>query len=452
MGRLWSRLTLAFVTVIAVTLFTVAVLASKGVGGDFQQYISRRDELAQGGLLDSLQRFYQEHNTWTGVSAVFAETDSARSQPRGQMRGRPAMIVADASGQIVFDSQNSRIGQALTAQERDVALPILINDQTAGLFVVLPGQGALLQADQNFLQRLQGTLFAAALVAGGVGILFGLVFSRSLAHPLWTLSRTATEFAHRNWTTRAPEIGTVEARQVARAFNQMADSLNEADRLRRNLMADIAHELRTPLTVMQGTLHAILDGLYPMDKAELTAVYDETRLLQRLVDDVRELALADAGQLTMNLQRTDLVALVRNVIGTFSAAADAKGLNVKTAIPDGIMLVNIDPDRLRQILHNLLANALRHTDEGGISISVVAQSAPDPVVRVSISDTGEGILPEDLPHVFDRFYRGRSGNSEKGTGLGLAIAKTWLNAMHGEIGVESAVERGSEFWFTLPLN
>lgn len=453
MNRLWSRLIVAFVTVIALTLLTVAVLASNGVGSDFQQYLSRRDELAQNGLLDNLLSFYQQHQSWDGVSVILADQDLGRGQPRGQMRGRPTMLVADAQEKIVYDSRNSRLGEVLTGAERDIALPIVDANQTIGFFVIMPGQGGLLPADQNFIQRLQNTLVWAALIAGGVGIAFGIIFSRTMARPLSILARTADQYARQNWTQRVSVSGTVEVRQVARAFNQMADSLEQADQLRRNLMADIAHELRTPLTVMQGTLHAMIDDVYPMDKADLTAVYDETRLLQRLVDDVRELALADAGQLTLNLQKTDLSALVQSALNTFTIAADAKGLQVAATIPDSAIWATVDSDRLRQVLHNLLANALRHTAEGCVCVTVEVQAkeAAPASVRLSVSDTGEGILPEDLPHVFDRFYRGKSSKSEKGTGLGLPIAKMWITAMHGDIGVERNAGKGSVFWFTLPL-
>jgi two-component system OmpR family sensor kinase/two-component system sensor histidine kinase BaeS len=448
--RLWIRLTLAFVTVIAITLVTVALLASSGVGRDFQQYLTRRDALVQEGLLDSLLAYYQRNGNWEGVSSVFASEDSGRGQGRGMMRGRPAMLVVDSQGQIVYDSRAERTGTMLTATERNAALPITDGPQVVGYFAMLPGQGGMMPAEQTFLDRLQGTLLTAALIASSVGIVSGLILSRTVAKPLSALANAATRFASKEWSQRVPVQGTAEVRQVAAAFNQMADSLEQADRLRRSLMADIAHELRTPLTVMQGTLHAMIDDVYPLDKAELTTIYDETRLLSRLVDDVRDLALADAGQLQLNLQQIDIKTLIQNAVSTFAIAADAKGLEVIASIPANLPCVDADPDRLSQVLHNLMANALRHTQVGSICISVAAQ--PDqPEVRVSISDTGDGIPPEELPHVFDRFYRGRSGKIEKGSGLGLPIARTWITAMKGEIGVKSAAGKGSEFWFTLPV-
>jgi two-component system OmpR family sensor kinase/two-component system sensor histidine kinase BaeS len=450
MDRLWMRLTLAFVAVIVVTLLIVAWFASQGVGTDFQQYLTRRDELTQGGLLDDLTAFYQQNGNWNGVSSILANQDPGGGQARGMMRGRPSLIVADADGKIVYDNRNERLGTALTNSERGLALPIVNSSQTIGFFLVLSGQGGMMPADQNFLNRLQGTLGAAALLAGGIGIAFGIFLSHTIAKPLSMLAAAATRFAAQEWSQRVPVRGTTEVRQVASAFNQMADSLEEADQLRRNLMADVAHELRTPLTVMQGTLHAMIDDVYPIDKAELTTVYDETRLLNRLVEDVRILSLADAGQLTLALQQINLNILVQNAINTFAIAADAKGVQVIASIPDKIITVNADSDRLSQVLHNLLANALRHTEEGCICITVAVQTEFSKV-RVAISDTGDGILSEELPHVFDRFYRGRTGTIEKGSGLGLPIARTWITAMKGEMGVNSVAGKGSEFWFTLPL-
>ncbi len=450
MDRLWMRLTFAFVAVIVVTLLIVAWFASQGVGTDFQQYLTHRDELAQGGLLDDLTAFYQQNGSWNGVSSILNDQELGRGQARGMMRGRPSLIVADAHGQIVYDNRDERIGTLLSDNERRLALPILNGDQAVGFFLILSGQSGMMPADQNFLNRLQGTLGAAALLAGGIGIAFGFFLSHTIAKPLSMLAAAATRFAAQEWIQRVPVQGTTEVRQVASAFNLMADSLEEADQLRRNLMADVAHELRTPLTVMQGTLHAMIDDVYPIDKAELTTVYDETRLLNRLVEDVRILSLADAGQLTLALQQTNLNMLIQNAVNTFAIAADAKGVQVIASIPDKIITVNADSDRLSQVLHNLFANALRHTQEGCICITVAAQTEFSKV-RIAISDTGDGILSEELPHVFDRFYRGRTGTIEKGSGLGLPIARTWITAMKGEMGVNSVAGKGSEFWFTLPL-
>jgi signal transduction histidine kinase len=193
----------------------------------------------------------------------------------------------------------------------------------------------------------------------------------------------------------------------------------------------------------------MLDGVYPLERSEIATLYDETRLLNRLVDDLRELALADAGQMTLNAQSVNVTEMLRAAIINFSVAADAQ--NIRIALEQGEELsVRADPDRLAQILRNLIANALRHTPSGG-SINLSARVA-ERFVRIGVADTGEGIAAEDLPNIFERFYRGDKSRTRTsgGTGLGLAIAKAWVEAMGGSIGVESELGRGSHFWFTLP--
>jgi two-component system OmpR family sensor kinase/two-component system sensor histidine kinase BaeS len=203
---------------------------------------------------------------------------------------------------------------------------------------------------------------------------------------------------------------------------------------------------------MQGNLGAMLDEVYPLDRAEIATLYDQTRLLSRLVNDLRELALADAGQLQMHITLINLADLLNSVVANFSVGAEAQ--NVVLALDADLpsASVNADADRVRQVLQNLVANALRHTPDGG-HVTVHARQDSAASVRVEVSDTGEGIAAEDLPHVFERFYRGDKSRTRTtgSTGLGLAIAKAWVDAMGGKIGVESERGNGARFWFTLPV-
>jgi signal transduction histidine kinase len=220
--------------------------------------------------------------------------------------------------------------------------------------------------------------------------------------------------------------------------------------VRRDLISDIAHELRTPLTVMQGNLQALLDGVYPLDQSEIATLSDQTRLLTRLVDDLRELSLADAGQLPLQIQNVALLPLLQTSAAQFSLAAQAQNVQLTVNSDEHLPYVLADPERLAQVLRNLLANALRHTPPGG-RIQITATSHPQ--LCVSVSDTGEGIAAGDVEHIFERFYRVEKARtrSQGSTGLGLAICKAWVEAMGGEIGVQSTVGRGSRFWVSLPL-
>lgn len=312
------------------------------------------------------------------------------------------------------------------------------------------GQGPPRPADLAFLEELRNVLIVAALVAGGVGITLGALISRAVAAPLSNLASAAHDFAGRHWERRVPVGGVNEVAEVARAFNGMADELQKAETLRRNLMADIAHELRTPLTVIQGNLRALLDGVYPLEMKEIASLYDETRLLIRLVSDLRELALAESGQTPVNIESVDVNGVLQAAVDNFSVAAESQSTTIELKTPPNLPYVLADADRLRQVLYNLLTNALRHAAGGQVTLSAAAQNES---LRVSVQDTGEGIQPEDLPHLFDRFYRADSSRTRAtgGSGLGLAIAKTWIELMGGRIGVESTPGQGSTFWVTLPL-
>jgi two-component system, OmpR family, sensor kinase len=445
MNRLWVRLSIAFVAVAMISALAVAVLATSVAGNQFQQYVARRDLLAQSGLLDSLAAYYQATGTWDG-----AETMLGQFSGRGQGRGRPQLVLADAAGNVVYDERAQRAGTALSDSERGSALPIETQGATVG-YLLLGGQGRgpLAANEQDFLDQLQQTLLIAALAAAGLGIAIGLIISRTVSRPLARLAQAARAFAAHNWEQRVQVGGSEEVAEVSFAFNAMADSLQQAETLRRNLMADVAHELRTPLTVLQGNLRAMLDGVYPLERGEIATLYDETRLLNRLVDDLRELALAEAGQLKLSLQSIDLATLIRSTTANFTPVAEERGLSLEARI-DRAVAVRADPDRVAQVLRNLIANALWHTPPQG-HIAVEAQPL-ERGWRISVTDTGEGIAPEDLPHVFDRFYRAARPRTRHngGSGLGLAIARSLVEAMGGQIGVESELGRGSCFWFSLP--
>lgn len=400
MNRLWVRLTLAFVAITLVGVVSVAALADVSASQAFRQYVARQEMVTQSGLLDDLATFYQRHGSWSGVEVIFSSVPGAGASGRGQMRGRPGLLLADAGGQIVYDERDARNGGALTADERTNALPIVANGKTVGYLVVsTPGGGIMPPAAQQFLDQLRGTLIIVALAVGGLGILLGTIISRALAAPLANLAQAARAFAAHDWNHRVKVGGTDEVAEVGRAFNEMANELQRTETLRRNLVADIAHELRTPLTVMQGNLQAMLDEVYPLEHSEIATLYDETRLLTRLVDDLRALSLADAGQLPLQVQAVDVAPLLHAAAAHFSLAAEAQNVRLDVSTGEKLPCVRADPDRLAQALRNLLTNSLRHTPDGG---SIQLTAVPNAKMCISVSDTGEGIAAEDLAHVFEQ--------------------------------------------------
>jgi signal transduction histidine kinase len=270
---------------------------------------------------------------------------------------------------------------------------------------------------------------------------------RRVVVPLGDLIDAAEKVEAGDYAVRVRPRGPRELRSLARAFNSMSARLESSEKQRQQLLADVTHELRTPLTVVQGNLEALLDRVYPADAEHLAPILDETRVLSRLVDDLRTLSIAEAGALPLHRELTDITAVVADAVASFRTQADSVGVALVTETPAALPQIDVDPMRLREVLSNLLANAIRYTPRGG-SIRVSA-AASDGRLTISVRDTGPGIAADALPHVFDRFYK---SDESRGAGLGLAIAKSLVVAHGGEISATSEPGQGTEMRFTLPVS
>jgi signal transduction histidine kinase len=292
-------------------------------------------------------------------------------------------------------------------------------------------------------------LLLAALLSAAVAVVLALAVSRRILAPVEAVTSAARRMAAGDRAQRVAVGSRDEVGELAAAFNAMADAVDRAETARRSLVADVAHELRTPLTSLRCHLEALQDGLQSPDSATLASLHEETLLLSRLVDDLQELSLAEAGQLALQPVELDLGAGVEGALAALRPAADAKGVGLRAGIPPGCR-VRADAARLGQVLRSLLSNALTHTPAGG-SIAVSAATS-DGLVAIEVADTGAGIPAEHLPHVFDRFYRADPSRARAtgGTGLGLAIVRQLVEAQGGEVSVRSAPGRGAAFTFTLP--
>jgi two-component system OmpR family sensor kinase/two-component system sensor histidine kinase BaeS len=290
-------------------------------------------------------------------------------------------------------------------------------------------------------------MFVPLAILAVVIVAFGFARGlRRLVIPLGELIEAAESVEAGDYGARVRPRGPRELRSLARAFNAMSARLETSEEQRRRLLADVTHELRTPLTIMQGNLEALLDGLYPADAEHLEPILDATRVLSRLVDDLRTLSLAEAGALTLHREPTDIGDLVSDSVASFRTQADAAGITLVAALDDALPQAEVDPVRIREVLANLLSNALRYTPRGGtVRADATAEIGH---VRVVVRDSGPGIAADALPHVFDRFYK---SEESRGAGLGLAIAKSIVVAHGGEIEATSATGAGTERSFTLPV-
>jgi signal transduction histidine kinase len=299
--------------------------------------------------------------------------------------------------------------------------------------------------------ELVNRLFRILLSISLVGILVGVISSRGLAAPLHNLALAARAVESQDLSQRIEVRGTDEIREVAVAFNAMAEALEEAEKLRNNMFADIAHELRTPLSVIQGNLRAILDDVYDLDKVEVARLYDQTRQLSRLVDDLHDLALLEANQFSLNLADLNLIDMLEGVIEIYQPIYKDQGVQLFLNVPEKVSTIQGDQARLAQCVNNLLNNALRHTSKGGKVY--VDLSEKQNLVEINVRDDGIGIEEDHLPYVFNRFYRVDSDRNRKtgGTGLGLAISQALVTAHGGKLIAESkGIDQGSCFKVSLP--
>lgn len=357
--------------------------------------------------------------------------------------------VADSTGSVVADSATPPEFSTLTAAELEQAIPLQAGGKTAG-YLLAEGGMTFSSSDEAFLiRRLNRAALIAGLVGGGLALLLSLLLAGRLLQPIRALTGLAGRMAQGDLSQRAQVQGTDELARLGRAFNEMASSLEQAQASRRAMTADIAHELRNPLSIQRAHLEALQDGIYPLTAENLEPVLQQNLLLTRLVEDLHTLALAEAGQLSLDLQPVDLTTLVQESLERFRPQADERDIRLEAELQP-LPPLRVDPQRIEQILGNLLSNALRHTPDGG---RVRVRLQPDSErVFVSVHDSGPGIPEEALEKIFERFYRAdrARSRSQGGAGLGLSIARNLAQAHGGALRAANHPQGGAVFTLELP--
>jgi two-component system sensor histidine kinase BaeS len=453
---LWFKLTAALVIVTLLGVGLAVLVPGVVTVRSFQSFVSRSRATETEELVDALTIYYEVWGSWEGLHTLVVARPGHMGQGMGPvmdpgMTGGWQFQVADRNGVVVAASRVEQIGAQLSAAQLRDGVPIEVDGQDVGYLLPSPSVTTLREPEQAFLQRLQGTIVPVGLAACGVAILLGLILTWQLTDPLRKLKAAAQGIAGGDLSQRVDIKSRDEIGELGRAFNEMAEHLSRAEELRRNMTADIAHELRTPLAVIRGNLEAIADGVFPPTEENVASIHREAVLLSRLVDDLQELALAEAGQLRIEPELTDLSALIGRVLTNVAPRAKGEGVSIITDVASDLPLLSVDSQRIGQVVSNLVDNAVRHSPEGG-KVTVRARLAGE-AVQVDVVDQGMGLSPEELSLVFERFYRGDKTRSRAtgGAGLGLAIVKQLVEAHGGSVWVESTEGQGATFSFTLPL-
>lgn len=448
MNRLAIRLSLAFLLVAMLAIGAIAIIVRTTTENSFRSYVNQRNApIFSDQNITELETYYAENGSWEGVESLLPR-GSGSGAGRGQGRGAgggsggtgtggAAIMLAGPDRTVLASTQPERVGQTLDDNLLESAIPLVVEGVHVGwLTQETPGQQALGSAENRFLDETMHWLVIAAIGAGIFAVAVGGLLAWQLTRPMRALTHTAHELAEGRLGKQVNVSGATELQELGIAFNRMSHDLAEGETLRQRMAADIAHELRTPVSVLRGHLEAMLDGIYPLDVEHLAVAYDRTLFLSRLVDDLRILTRAEAGQLPLELVTMSPETLIAQLVESFTPLALDSEVTLAHDVAPSLPQVRVDKDRIQQVFGNLLTNALRHTPPGG-TIRISASRAGSSV-RFRVANTGDEIPPEQAAHVFTPFWRAESARERDkgGSGLGLAIAQQLIRLHNGRIWVE----------------
>jgi signal transduction histidine kinase len=443
------RLLLITIVVLVVAVGTVAFFASQSTSSQFRRslqgvlnYPNLSIETRIGAINKLIVAKGGERTIWEDLQ-VLTERMEHTSQAR--------FVIAELDGSVVADSAGELIGEQINISLSKPFAVFLIEKKPVLAYMVPLEDYSLATIESQFSTSVNRSLLIAIGVAGLVGLLLTYFLSRSILRPVDELTAAARAMEKGDLSQRVTVRSKGELGELANAFNAMAEGLTRLEQLRQNMVTDVAHELRTPLSNVSGYLEALRDGVVEPTAETIASVHEEAMLLNRLVDDLQELAMAEAGQLKLVRQPVNLKVVAEKAVQSLIAQAAEKDVSMEIYLPDDLPLVEADAERLGQVLRNLLKNAIINTPSGG-KITIQAR-IDDSQVEVSVQDNGLGISAEHLPYVFERFYRVDQSRARTtgGAGLGLAIVKQLVEAQGGQIGIDSQVNVGTRITFTSPI-
>lgn len=443
---LWLKFVILLITVSLIAL-SAAFLLRELMLKDFREYLEGEREDRIYWITAAMESSYDKNEGWSTKDVV-------EDMIWALMLGFDVRLY-DMKGEVVMDTERAINAQSQAVVRRVIALSDFDERRTGEKFVPYPLflggeqighlEASLLSPRKEgvFVARSDRLLLVSLLVLGGFAIIFSVFFSRRLTFPIKGLTRAATDISGGNLKSRVKISGNDEIAQLSDAFNRMAQSLEIQESLRRKLTTNIAHELRTPISAIRGELEAMIDGLIPFDKEHLQSLYAEIGRLRKIIEGIEELSQAEASSRYLRKTIFPLYPFLEGISSRFGVLFAEKGVGIELSC-DEKLTINADPDRLSQIIINLLSNALKATESGG-NVMITAKEGPTGTV-IEVGDSGSGIADEDIPFIFERFYRGAKG----GLGIGLTIVRELIEAHGGTITARSDAGKGSVFTLTFP--
>jgi two-component system sensor histidine kinase BaeS len=451
MRSISSKLILAFLSIGIISVAAIFVTATLNTRSEFIRFLT---DQTQSNVVTQLSDYYQQYGSWEGVESVLSpDGDEPGPGPGPNRRFYPFTLTTE-NGIVISPNGGYKIGDQVPQQDLAKGISITQDNKIIGVLVPIPMPFQGRPREVEFIDRTNRILLYGALIGAVIALLLGIFLSRTLTRPIRELTRATHAVSEGDLSQQVPVRSNDELGELAKAFNKMSSELSRSVNTRKQMTADIAHELRTPLSLILGHAEAVHDGVLPPSRENFEIIREEAERLEHLVNDLRILSLADAGELSINPQTVEPERLLQEVAAIYQYQTQRKNITLDLDIASPLSNIEVDPGRMTQVLTNILDNALRHTPEGG-RIVLSAKDKNDQV-ELAIEDSGPGLNAEDIDRIFDRFYRTdisrqRDGDFPAGSGLGLAIARSIVQAHGGQLSAESEEGKGLKVIVRLPI-
>lgn len=458
MRSISTKLIAAFLSIGIISVAIIFITARWNTRKEFIDFLS---DQSQSAIVTSLSTYHEQNGSWEGAEIILFQ--AVNRQPGmgmgpGQGQGGPRtdmmqpFTLTDPDGYVIISNGRFKTGEQVPSEELELGIPITEKNDVVGYLVPVRVQFQGNPRELEFIERTNLTLLYGALIGAAIALLLGILLSRTITRPIRELTNATHAVSEGDLTQQVPIRSNDELGELAKAFNKMSAKLSRSVNTRKQMTADIAHELRTPLSLILGHAEAVHDGVLPPTMENFEIIREEATRLEHLVNDLRTLSLADAGELTMTFQAIDPGRLLQEVASLYQVRTQKKNISIKLDIASPLSTLEIDPGRMTQVFTNILDNATRHTPEGGTLILSAKQM--DELVEISIEDSGPGLPSNEAEKIFERFYRADPSRQREdgGSGLGLAIAKSIVQAHSGQVSAESEAGKGLRVIIAMPVS